>query len=881
MLQVRGRRKRALTLVLATTTIAGFLPSITAHGAARTWLTSAGGSYDTATNWTGGVVPTGSDSAFFNLAGSYTVSFTTPRSITSASVSSSDATWNLGGTTYPTSTLSSQALTIGPNASDQSQLTVSTGTISGFGGTIGGVATSRGTLSITSGATASFSGTLNVGSVGFGTLNITNGGQVITKQCNLGASAGGAGTVVLNAAGSSFTVFGFASCTIGNAGTGLVALSANTSANTTGVTLGNLSGSSGVISINSASWTNTSPFYVGNFGAGSLNVNNGTLSADLLAFGNEAASLGVATFANGSVVDSTNGFNVASLGTATVTLDSASTLSAGPVTVASGAGSRGELNINATATSLNSSGALTVGGANGSNGTINITNGGSLTATTAQIAPASGSAGAVNLSGAGSRWTCSGSLQLGGNGTTNGSGSISVGSGASLTVTNSNALYLYSTGVLNISGGTVSIGSINNAGGVLNFNSGTLLFTGSSLTIDSSSALGQTVDLAAGKSITASGSATIAPGAMLELTGGNFRANALTNNGEILLASPTATLNAPISNSGLIRGDGRIVGTLANSSAGELRVSNGERIAFSNDNVGNSNAGSINLFGGIVEFDHLLTNTGRITGRGTVIAHGAISNLGTIALSAGASDVIGALTNLASGKTIVTGGSTSTFFDNVTNIAGSEFRVSTASTAVFLGNVTGLSAFTGPGTKDFEGSASGLMISTNTGTTIVGADGNLTASFIRDGSLQVEGVATIITSGSSANVSRIGTLSIDGGSVPIGTLDLNDNDLITTSSSKSVIESQIKFARHNGLRDRPGITSTVARNHPTHSTTLGVLSGAEYRSIYGLSSSFDNFTVADSDVLVKYTYYGDTDFNGIVDFDDYSRADGLSSTLGS
>jgi len=27
-------------------------------------------------------------------------------------------------------------------------------------------------------------------------------------------------------------------------------------------------------------------------------------------------------------------------------------------------------------------------------------------------------------------------------------------------------------------------------------------------------------------------------------------------------------------------------------------------------------------------------------------------------------------------------------------------------------------------------------------------------------------------------------------------------------------------------------------------------------------------------VLVKYTYYGDTDFNGAVDFDDYSRTDG-------
>src|SRR5205823_4656108 len=39
------------------------------------------------------------------------------------------------------------------------------------------------------------------------------------------------------------------------------------------------------------------------------------------------------------------------------------------------------------------------------------------------------------------------------------------------------------------------------------------------------------------------------------------------------------------------------------------------------------------------------------------------------------------------------------------------------------------------------------------------------------------------------------------------------------------------------------------------------------------SQSFDGFAVADSDVLVKYTWYGDTDFNGRVNFDDYVRTD--------
>ena len=54
-------------------------------------------------------------------------------------------------------------------------------------------------------------------------------------------------------------------------------------------------------------------------------------------------------------------------------------------------------------------------------------------------------------------------------------------------------------------------------------------------------------------------------------------------------------------------------------------------------------------------------------------------------------------------------------------------------------------------------------------------------------------------------------------------------------------------------------------------TTLGVLSGAEYIAVN--SGTFDGIAVNPTDVLVRYTYYGDTDFNGIVNFDDYSRID--------
>src|SRR5205823_9378152 len=73
--------------------------------------------------------------------------------------------------------------------------------------------------------------------------------------------------------------------------------------------------------------------------------------------------------------------------------------------------------------------------------------------------------------------------------------------------------------------------------------------------------------------------------------------------------------------------------------------------------------------------------------------------------------------------------------------------------------------------------------------------------------------------------------------------------------------------------DRAGITSTEARNAPSHNTTLGTLTGAEFHGAQGSSATFDGLPVNNSDVLVKYTYYGDTELNGRVNFDDYVRTD--------
>jgi hypothetical protein len=103
------------------------------------------------------------------------------------------------------------------------------------------------------------------------------------------------------------------------------------------------------------------------------------------------------------------------------------------------------------------------------------------------------------------------------------------------------------------------------------------------------------------------------------------------------------------------------------------------------------------------------------------------------------------------------------------------------------------------------------------------------------------------------------------------TLDLNDNDMIvdyTSSSPAATIQGLINAARNFGAWDGTGITSTIAKGNTNHNATLGLLEAAEYGA-----ATFDGQALDATMVLVKYTYYGDAQFNGRVNFDDYVRID--------
>ncbi len=104
-----------------------------------------------------------------------------------------------------------------------------------------------------------------------------------------------------------------------------------------------------------------------------------------------------------------------------------------------------------------------------------------------------------------------------------------------------------------------------------------------------------------------------------------------------------------------------------------------------------------------------------------------------------------------------------------------------------------------------------------------------------------------------------------------GQLDLAGNDLVVKNGSLGTITNQIATGYKSGAFNGSGIISTTARNDSSHLTTIGVmLNTGPAGAIY---STFDNQPVAASDVLAKYTYYGDANLDGRVDGSDYSRID--------
>ncbi len=205
-------------------------------------------------------------------------------------------------------------------------------------------------------------------------------------------------------------------------------------------------------------------------------------------------------------------------------------------------------------------------------------------------------------------------------------------------------------------------------------------------------------------------------------------------------------------------------------------------------------------------------------------------------------------------------------------------NATTATMSAFT-TLTGQSYVTG-GTYTVTDTAD-VIYQDTAGATIVQAGNKLTATSINGSTLSIAaGAKTMIAalSNTPAGTSRLSGLTIAGSTGAwTGQLDLNGSDLLLEATPASAaaalaqVTNQIKSGFDGGKWDGQGITSSASAADPQHDHALGViLNNFNGSPIY---TTFDGQSVDANTILVKYTYYGDTNLDGKINGSDYTAID--------
>jgi hypothetical protein len=201
--------------------------------------------------------------------------------------------------------------------------------------------------------------------------------------------------------------------------------------------------------------------------------------------------------------------------------------------------------------------------------------------------------------------------------------------------------------------------------------------------------------------------------------------------------------------------------------------------------------------------------------------------------------------------------------DTVLNVAtGATLKISDPVTIMAGKSVTQ----TGGGAVSYESN-----VTLQTGASLaVGSSSSMHAL-----SLAADSLTTLTShTGGTAKVLQVDTLSL-GGSTDnwAGTLDLTNNDLVIRHGALADVANQLKAGYNAGGWNGPaGIVSSAARADSSHA-----LAYASAATIFGLTGSatatFDGQAVDASSLLVKYTWFGDANFDGTLDADDFALLD--------
>jgi autotransporter-associated beta strand protein len=240
----------------------------------------------------------------------------------------------------------------------------------------------------------------------------------------------------------------------------------------------------------------------------------------------------------------------------------------------------------------------------------------------------------------------------------------------------------------------------------------------------------------------------------------------------------------------------------------------------------------------------------------------------------------GVTTNISSGSTLTVTGT----------IAGSGVLTKNGAGTLTLANANTYSSTSiNGGTLILTPAATvtGGPITVNSGGTLnfaaSGASGILTRNLAVALNVNTSGTVVVAPTAVTANRQLIvatGGLSISGSlNNWTGKLDLTNNDLDVPNGNLTTLTNQLKQGYNSGTwNGTGGIVSSSAAANTAHLTTLGIILNTTNGTTPLYSSgtplgTFDGSSPAATDVLIKYTYYGDTNLDGKVDGSDYARID--------
>jgi Dockerin type I domain/PEP-CTERM motif len=214
-----------------------------------------------------------------------------------------------------------------------------------------------------------------------------------------------------------------------------------------------------------------------------------------------------------------------------------------------------------------------------------------------------------------------------------------------------------------------------------------------------------------------------------------------------------------------------------------------------------------------------------------------------------------------SGTLAVTGGTTQLLSNST---LGGTYTVSSGAILKINGTL-GLTTLTSNGTTLFAANTGTGVLSRAFSSISIGSGGAVTVA------------AATQTAGPVVNPNRSVLVTPALTVATTGTLNLNNNDMIVQgvgATGLTAITAQIAQGRNTGaggLWNGTGITSSSAAVTANNTALAVELNNDDNGN--ALVSSFDGTPVTSSDVLVKYTFNGDANMDGVVNGDDYTLID--------